>query len=65
MLLHFTWPLEALCFDTFQGLDSLIKVVLLQSEIRITFWVLHFPEPTLRPPRSGSLEEKWPLFRTA
>jgi hypothetical protein len=49
MLLHFTWPLEALYFDTFPGLDSLFIVVLLQSEIRITFWVLHFPEPTLQP----------------
>jgi hypothetical protein len=49
MLFYFLWPLEALYFDTFPTLDFLIIVVLLQSEIRITFWVLHFPEPTLRP----------------
>ena len=49
MLFHFTWPLEALYFDTFPGLDSLIIVVLTQSEIRTIFWILRFPEPTLRP----------------
>jgi len=49
MLLHFTWPLEALYFDTFPGIDSLIIVVLTQSEIRTIFWILRIPEPTLQP----------------
>ena len=49
MLFHFTWPLEAPYFDTFPGLDSLIIVVLAQSEIRTIFWILRFPEPTLQP----------------